>query len=459
MTKLIPMIALVLTVLVSSASADQGRSKQPNIILIMPDDVGVGNVSILGADTPYPASVHETNTIHLNELALRGITFDQGYSAGNMCWPSRGALLTGSYPQRWNSRVQVPKSVPRLPKTLQELGYHTGIVGKWHNGAEKGNFPPTDWGFDEHFVTYTSHDYYETKAGPGLQWESMEQWRAVQKNTDTRPFAHRYAPLLDSRLSDDENEQFVTKFGYLTSAFNRRAVEFIEDNKDRPFFLYLPHSARHVPTQRPPERYMRRFKESGMEHVSTAMIDVVDEGIGQIQEKLEELDLLDDTIIIFIGDNGGPHWATKYLRGNKGDSYEGGIRIPFLVTWPAEIPQGQRLDAPICHIDIAPTLISAAGGTPPRKMDGRNLLDLLKGTEVASENDILYWDNAIRKDQHDGGRVIHRWKVVLDKSGSQPQLYDLLSDPSESVDVAAKYPAIVSNLLKGRIQWLEKVRR
>ncbi|MBC7354324.1 MAG: sulfatase-like hydrolase/transferase, partial [Thermogutta sp.] len=315
-------VALGLGIFTSWRCEAQAESAAlPNILVIVADDLGPGNVRCYDPQAKVP-------TPNIDRLAAGGLRMTQGYSADPMCWPSRGAILTGRYPQRWGNSPVIPRTEKMMPQYLKAKGYYSMAVGKWHQGFGRENHPMT-WGFDEFFGFQGGwHDYFRADVGPVRL--GKQQGEVVGKN----PILRNYDP--------------VQEIKYLTFELSDQAVAFLERNRDRPFLLYLAYNARHVPTQAP-EDYVARFKDARY-----AVVAALDDAIGQVLDALDRLDLAQNTLVIFVGDNGGPEWGTGGLRGCKGQVYEGGIRIPFLVRWPDRLPAGRTYDQPVMHIDLVP---------------------------------------------------------------------------------------------------------
>lgn len=400
-----------------------GKSK-PNIVLILADDLGYGGVGVQGCkDIPTP---------NIDSIAANGVRFTSGYVSCPVCSPTRAGLLTGRYQQRFGHEFNPgpPTTAPDnfgLPLTertiatlLKASGYATGIVGKWHLGY-KPQFHPQKRGFDEFFGFLAgAHDYMIARDP-------------------------RVGPILRGSEEVDEKE-------YLTDALGREAVSFISRHKNEPFFLYLSFNAVHSPLQAP-KKYMDRFSGISEERRRThaAMLSAMDDQIGSVLKAIRANGLEENTLVIFLSDNGGPtsgNTSSNYpFRGFKGDVYEGGIRVPFMMQWKNRLPKGTVSDVPVISLDIVPTALAVAGAKfDDAKFDGRNLLPHLDGkTDIP--RDTLYWrygeQYAVRKGS---------WKLVKTrKSGTE--LFDLSSDVAEEKNLASSNPEKLRELESLLADW------
>ncbi|MEW6211032.1 MAG: sulfatase-like hydrolase/transferase, partial [Acidobacteriota bacterium] len=328
-------------------------ARRPNILLIVADDLGYADLGVQGCkDIPTP---------NIDSIARGGVRFTNGYVSCPVCSPTRAGLMTGRYQQRFGHEFNpgpaaqaeedfgLPLSEVTLAYRLKALGYATGMFGKWHIGY-KPEMHPMRRGFDEFFgFLGGAHSYIN-------------------------PNERRANPIL-------RGNEVISERSYLTEAFAREAVSFIERHHNESFFLYLPFNAVHAPMQAT-EKYRSRFASITDERRRTfaAMLSAMDDAVGQVLARLRELKLEENTLIFFISDNGGPTLQTTSrndpLRGYKGQVLEGGIRIPFLIQWKGRVPAGKVYDRPVISLDIHPTALAAAGGkiTGELKLDGRNLL-------------------------------------------------------------------------------------
>ncbi len=426
---------------------------RPNFIVFLTDDHGYHDLGCQGA--------RDLKTPQLDALAASGARFTQWYSNAPMCAPARAALLTGRYP----IRAGVPQNGPPLAPSertiaalLRPLGYATGLVGKWHLGAGPQTGPNAH-GFEEFFgfhsgcIDYYSHRYYW---GEPKLVNYHDLWR---------------------------NGREVFEDGrYMTELITREALSFLERRGGRPFFLYVAYNAPHYPMHAP-ERYVERFPALEPERrMYAAMLAAVDDSVGEILGRLEKLGLRENTLVFFGGDNGATAepraglnqqpargGSNHPLRGWKFSLFEGGIRVPAILSWPGRIPAGRVVAEPACHMDLLPTILRAAGAPLPadRTLDGRDILPVA-ASGAASPHEALYW--------HSGGQLAvrrGRWKLVKDgfpadgtPQGRRPLegedalfLSDLEEDPGETRNLRRLRPAVVDELLTLAEGWLEQVKR
>jgi arylsulfatase A-like enzyme len=396
---------------------------RPNILFIAADDLGYADLGVQGCrDVPTP---------NIDSIAANGVRFTDGYVSCPVCSPTRAGWLTGRFQQRFGHEFNpgpaqqadpnfgLPLSEVTLADQLNAAGYATGIVGKWHLGY-RPEFHPQKRGFDEFFgFLGGAHPYLPTPAA---------------------------APILRGTEPVEEPE-------YLTDAFAREALAFIERRRHQPFFLYLSFNAVHAPLQAS-QKYLARFSGIPDQRRRTfaAMLSAMDDAVGRVLRQLREYKLEDDTLIVFISDNGGPTNNTSSrndpLRGYKGHLLEGGIRVPFLIQWKRRLPKGKVYPEPVIALDILPTVLAAAGAPMPAKpLDGVNLLPYLTGESQGAPHVALYWrfgpQAAIRKGP---------WKMVRLSDG-RPRLYNLAEDIGESRDLASTQPAKLKELLEDWEAW------
>ena len=442
----------------------------PNVIFILADDLGYGDIGAFGNDA--------LRTPHLDRVMSEGVSLTQHYSGSPLCAPARAALLTGRYNHRTGA-VDVPsnRGLDRIAlheRTIADAfraaGYATGLVGKWHNGLHDMRYHPNARGFDE-FVGFLNGgmDYY--------------RW-----------------------VLDRDGEVERSDGRYLTDVFTQEATHFVRRHGSQPFFLYLSYNAPHSPLQAPESR-IQQYREPGRftEEVcrTYAMIEQLDAGIGQILEALDTLGLADNTIVVFTSDN-GPVLAgaqARYngpFRGAKGDAREGGIRVPAIVRWPHGLPAGLSVSHMIHFVDWLPTLLSLAGATwqGPLALDGYDVTCRLRG-ETGDVPDIRFWQrnryepvarcNGAMRDgpwklvwpmipgadtkeardniPYEQGLTAAHWLMDIDTSLPQrtlpapglPQLYDVEADPCEERDLAEQHPARVATMTAQWDAWFEEV--
>jgi arylsulfatase A-like enzyme len=403
-------------------AADTAR--KPNVVILLADDLGYADTGFQGCkDIPTP---------HLDALAKSGVRCTSGYVSGPYCSPTRAGLMTGRYQTRFGHEFNPGGRDPGLPVSetttadrMKAAGYVTGLVGKWHLGAAP-KFHPQKRGFDEYFgFLGGQHAYF-----PGMG-----------------------APIYRGTEEVAEKE-------YLTDAFAREAVAFIDRHKKEPFFLYLAFNAVHTPMQATDDG-LKKFASITDKRRRTydAMTSSMDDAIGKVMAKLRAEKLEEDTLIFFFSDNGGPTMKgttingsiNTPLRGSKRTTLEGGVRVPFVVSWKGKLPAGKTYDLPVIQLDILPTALAAAGveAKAEWKLDGVNLLPYLGGKNKAAPHETLYWrlgeQMAIRR----GDWKLVRYDPAVDGETGKAtpyRLYNLAKDVGEKDDLAGKEPARVKEL-------------
>ncbi len=439
----IPVVGLLLlTILVvPGRSGLAGAPRRPNIVLIVADDLGYGELGCQGGA--------DIRTPRIDSIARQGVRFTSGYVTAPVCSPSRAGLLTGRYQQRFGHEFNAIGKQNRLPDVglpttertiaddLRSGGYATGIVGKWHLGGTEP-FHPQRRGFSEFFgFLHEGHFYVDGRTS-----------QAVSLLRPNEPPYDEQNPILrGTRPTED--------FVYLTEAFTREAVTFIDQHRDRPFFLYLPYNAVHSPMQAT-EADLARFGQikDRKRRLFAAMLAALDEGVGAVLDKLREAGLTEETLVVFLSDNGGPTAeltsSNAPLRGGKGQLYEGGIRVPFLMQWVGRLPGGVVQDRPVSSLDVLPTALAAAGVEAPRgaKLDGVDLMPHLGPKSDRPPHERLYWRYGGKAAVREG-----RWKLVRDGGQKPWELYDLDKDIGESDDMAARQSEVVARLRAAWERW------
>lgn len=414
------------------------ESASPNIIFILADDLGYGDLGCYGS--PH------LSTPHLDRLAAEGTRFTQAYSGSPVCAPSRGVLMTGLHTGHARIRENMPRvggvlepfaegreGAMRLSltptdhtvaQTLQAAGYVTGMTGKWGLGEEGSEGVPAKKGFDE-FLGY------------------LNQNHAAYYYTD-------FLDGIDGRTPIPENAGGATAV-YSNDLFAEFALDFVRRHRARPFFLYLPFTIPHNRMEVPDLGGYRDKPWPRDAKIYAAMVSRLDGYVGQLMAELRQLGLEKNTIIFFTSDNGvirgerarllqsaGP------LRGFKATVYEGGIRVPMIVRWPGRVPAGRTSAEPWMFMDFLPTVIDLVGLPPRAGLDGTSVLPVLTGRSESLGDRALYWEFP-RDRLHQAIRV-GRWKGVRAGTDQPLELYDLLEDESESRNVAARHPEVVSDL-------------
>ena len=426
----LPLTALLLTPMVALHAAD-APAKKPNILLIVGDDMGYADVGFHGCkDIPTP---------NLDALAASGVRFTSGYVSGPYCSPTRAGMLTGHYQTRFGHEFNPSGPVAGMPVTqstladhLKTAGYATGLVGKWHLGSQSA-MQPQQRGFDDFFgFLGGAHSYFN--AGGILR--------------GTEP---------------------VKEMDYTTDAFGREACAFIEKHKRQPWFLYLAFNAVHTPMNATDDR-LAKFPNIADKQRRTydAMMLAMDDAIGRVRQKLADSGLDTNTLVFFISDNGGPTMPgvtvngsrNTPLRGSKRTTLEGGIRVPFLVSWPGQVKPGV-FEQPAIQLDLHATALAAAGVAPKPewKLEGVNLLPFLTGEKTGAPHDALYWrfgeQMAIRSGDFKLVRYDRNADTLTGGRGqgvSAVKLYNLRADIGETKDLAATMPEKVNEL---QSQWNE----
>ena len=446
------------------------KEGKPNIILILADDLGFNDVSYYNGG----AADGSLLTPHIDSLAKEGVAFLNGYAASPVCSPSRAAIMTGRYSSRYGfeftpypaqaARImnllrqdgelgtinlegvqwdEVGLTVGGLPneeitiaEMLKENGYYTAHIGKWHLGGFTDGMMPNDQGFDDSLMLNSS--LYFPKNHPDIVNAKIDS--SVE---DMVWASSQYA------ASFNGSKPFKPG-GYITDYYTDEAVKVIDNNKDRPFFLYLGHFAPHNPLQSLKKDYE---KHSHMENhtlqVYAGMIEALDRSIGKILSALEKNGLTENTLIIFTSDNGGAGYIgldniNKPYRGWKLTHFEGGMHIPFFAKWPAKIKKGMKYDKRIHHTDIFSTILGAANIEHPKEItiDGVNLIPFLNDEKIGEPHETLYWKNVTYQ------AIIHdNWKLMRSKYPKEKEyLYNLGKDPYEQSNLAMSEPEIKSLL-------------
>jgi arylsulfatase B len=424
--------------LAAAGAARSAPGRGPNIVFLVADDLGYGELGCQGNP--------EIPTPHIDSIARNGARMTQGYVSAPVCCPSRAGFFTGRYQTRFGHEFNLigrenlkadaglPLDETGMAACLKQAGYATGMVGKWHLGGAR-RYHPLRRGFDEFFGFLHEGHFFAPPPYRGM---------TTRLRVNEPPYDDAN-PILRGDTPVEEPE-------YLTHAFTREAVSFIDRNKDRPFFLYLSYNAIHSPMQAKVED-VRRFQgaiHDEQRRVFAGMLAPLDEGAGAVLGRLRQHGIEKDTLVFFISDNGGPTAeltsSNKPLRGGKGQLFEGGIRVPFLAQWPGTILPGTVIDHPVSAIDIFPTAATAAGAKPPSKpWDGVDLMPLLAGRTRGAPHESLFWRYGMNVALRRGD-----WKIVRQREpgGEEPafQLFDLAGDVSESRDLARDKREVLRSL-------------
>lgn len=422
-------------------AVNSSSTRPPNFVLLLADDLGYGDLSCYGSK--------EIHTPNLDQMAKEGAKLDDFY-AFPTCTPSRAALLTGRYPIRSGlTRVLAPREHFGLPDTeitlgqaLEKCGYATACIGKWHLG-DMPRYAPNRHGFEYFYGLHCSNDM----TLPVVDWPPVRLYRNEQ--------------VIESPVHQNT----------LTQRYTEQAIRFIDRNKNKPFFLYLPYTMPHIPLAASPD-----FRRKSAYGLYGDAVEEIDWSVGQILRALKDRGLDENTIEIFTSDN-GPAIRTEFVahagssgpfRGGKGTTWEGGTRVPFIARWPGHVPTGLKLDGMASLMDVFPTFIDLAHGTLPsdRVIDGKPLTGFLEGTAQSPRDKFFYYSGrrlfAVRED---------KWKLhfIKRKRGPKghlsapvychpPELYNLATDPGETHDVVAEHAEVVERLSEAALNFQEEMK-
>ena len=440
-------IALVSFLLITTTLA--AAPQRPNIVFILADDLGAVDLGC------YGSKYHKTQ--NLDRLASQGVRFTQAYAAAPVCSPTRAAILTGKYPARLNLtdylpgrpdapeqkllrpaiNMQLPATETTIAQILKKEGYTTAHIGKWHLGGQGAS--PLDRGFDINIAG--------DQAGQPPSY---------------------FAPYRGKGKRDLPGLEKAPHGEYLTDRLTAGAEKFIDAHKDKPFFLYLPHFAVHTPLQGKSDLAARyRPGKAGAQGNPTyaAMLESLDESVGRILKKLDDLKLSDNTIVIFTSDNGGqcivggkdqPPTFNGPLREGKGFLYEGGIRVPLIVRWPGTAKAGTTIAEPVYSIDFLPTLLQACGIKQDTNVDGVSIMPLFQGESL--KRDALYWHYPhYHLGKPSGAIRSGDWKLIEFYENNRRELFDVKKDPGEGRNLSEEKPEIVKQLADRLAAWRKEV--
>ncbi len=437
-----------------SNNNESGIRQRPNVILIMTDDQGFGDVGFHDNDI--------IKTPNLDRFAEENLEFSRFYVCP-VCTPTRAGLMTGRYHHRTGTmgvmcgECLINPEEKTIAGYLGEAGYSTGIFGKWHLGD---NYPrrPMDMGFGE-MLTHNAGGLSQPSCPPGVGYGDPEHEKkydyATQKDRDYNWMStnNYFDPVLNHNGEETKYE------GYCTDIFFNESIKFIEKNADRPFFVYLPLNAPHCP-EIVSEHYAQKYRDMGVnDHTARiyGMVENIDENFGKLQSKLDELGLTGNTMVIFFCDNGP--FGRRFnggLRGAKASFYEGGIRSPFVISWPDGIKSSGKCGKIAANIDLLPTILDACNVEQPigRKLDGRSLLPLMEDTKADWPERTLFFqgNSGIPEKYNQCAAVTQRYKLV-----NGTELYDLTSDQGETENIAAANSGIVARMRADYEAWFEDV--
>jgi arylsulfatase A-like enzyme len=425
--KLIHSTLFVFPLLVSGSCAPKEEVKAPNILIILADDQG-------NADAGYQRDPSIVSTPAIDEIARDGIVFTNGYASAYVCAPTRAGLLTGRYQQRFgfyrasDSRQGMPLSEITLADMLRKEGYSTGVFGKWHLGLTE-EYHPLSRGFDAFygFLGHGAHDYFDLSIHNDPDDFHQNIYRDFQPVSDT---------------------------GYLTDNIARETSLFIKDraSKGKKFFAYMAFNAVHSPMQAP-EKDIKKFDSGDPKRdIYLAMLHRMDIGVGTVIQTLKDEGVYDNTLIFYFSDNGGARGNSSVnlpYRDYKHSVYEGGLRVPFVISWPDQL-ESSVCNEPVISFDIFPTVCAVLGIDLPedRIYDGRNILSVIDNKNEIPLHDQLFFDG------NDGSWAVREgaWKLLYTKRGSQ-ELYNLESDPYEKNNLVEENPEVTSDLKDKYTAW------
>jgi arylsulfatase A-like enzyme len=418
---------------------------QPNILVVIVDDLGYADIGVHGGKS--------VRTPNIDALAASGVCCTNGYVSAPYCSPSRAGFLTGRYQTRFGhefnphvgdeAKLGLPLDQRTIADHLRTAGYSTALIGKWHQGFSPGHHPQSR-GFDEFFGFLVGGHNFILHKDAAAVFGSAYSYNMIYRGRDVQK--------LD---------------GYTTDLFTDEAIAFMNRQAAKPWFLYLAYNAVHTPLEIV-EKHNDRIPADVTDPARRGYLSLLlglDDAIGRITTQLRETGRDQDTLIFFFSDNGGsgkePFLAFNTgvnapLRGDKGQTLEGGIRVPFFVVWPGTIPAGKVYDHPVIALDALPTAIAAAGIQKPADLDGVNLLPHLTGKTSALPHTSLYWRFGPQKAMRQGRWKLVDWRDFDQKQNSGWQLYDLSNDRGEQDDLAASQPNRVAQLSREWEQWNAK---
>jgi len=431
MTKRISLIALFVLMGITSLTSVHAATNRPNVVIFLADDQGWGDLSIHGNSN--------LSTPNIDTLARDGVLFDSFFVC-RVCAPTRAEFLTGRYYPRTGVRgvstgqERLNADEITIAQTFKQAGYRTGAFGKWHNGSQ-GPYHPNARGFDEYYGFTSGH------------------------------WGNYFDPMLE------HNGKIVQGKGYITDDLTDKAMAFIKENKDRPFFCYLPYNTPHSPMQ-VPERFFKKVADrplamhnrnpelENMPHLraALAMCENIDWNVGRVLKKLDTLNLTDNTIVIYFSDNGPNGWRWNGgMKGRKGAIDEGGIRVPFLIRWPGKIKPGLRIEQIADAVDLLPTLAELVSIPliSKKPLDGRSLKPLLFGKQQEwPDRYLFHYGGRAKKGSKGPALSVRNQRFRLDAAG---QLFDMVTDRGQNYDVAKKHPEVLKSMQSAAKQFVAEL--
>lgn len=451
-----------------AASADESATARPNVVFVLVDDLGWSDVGYQHAETPY-------ETPNVDQLATQGMVFTDFYSAGPVCSPTRASIMTGKDPARlgitrWlHSPDHDPAHVKHhleldeetVAEAFREHGYATGYFGKWHLGYKSQH-----WALHQGFAV--------AKGGIDLPWAwqlcypdrtppTAETWRNGHKRF--------FSPYHLTHLENGPDGE------YLTERLTNETIRFIETHRDQPFFVFLSFHTVHTPLEAKPEiveKYRKKIRDLGLDQKQgrnrgekryqnnpnyAAMVHHMDENVGRLLKRIDELRLSKNSIVIFTSDNGGKGSVTSNLplRGMKHNLYEGGIRVPTIIRWPGKIAAGKRCSQPLISNDFYPTLLELTGLPlkPEQHLDAISFKPILLGERARIDRETMFWHYP--HSRMEGAVRQGKWKLLLRYKTGKHELYNLRRDPGEHQNLVAEEPERVSTLEAEHRMWRKRV--
>jgi arylsulfatase A-like enzyme len=461
-----------------SLQREKDSKKSPNVIVIMVDDLSVADISLNGN------SLIETPNI--DRIAKQGVNFTNAYVSSPVCSPSRASFITGQYAQRFGFQFQMherypksqleylgfkwfvksypwipkkmkeipneeqilrqglPNDIKTLPQFLKEVGYSTGLIGKWHLGWHSSN-EPCNYGFDYQYGFYGSHSLYVEEKSKGYVDQKVKKDftdKHIWKGQRVGPHAIY------------KNCEVINESGYLTDRITEESIEFIA-HQNSPFFLWVSYNAPHSPFQCKQEHYDKvAYINDPIKRVYNAMILSLDENIGRLLDYLEDNGLLEETVVFFMSDNGGAEYTfatdNGQLKGGKITDLEGGVKVPFFMMWKGELPRGLQYDKPIVAMDAFTTIseVSGVDQSDLTEVDGVNLLPFIKEQKSGYPHDYIFWQRGISRAVRD-----ERFKLLINDLLQDTVLFDLHLDPHETKNVLKDNPEKAKQLISALNLW------
>ncbi len=459
----LPQVGFTLVALLFMAASEvAAEADNPNIIVLLADDLGYGELGCQGNE--------EIPTPHIDSIAANGVRFTNGYVTGPNCSPSRAGFLSGRIPTRFgyennpighrneDPAIGFPTSETTLAETMQDAGYTTGLLGKWHLGGTAA-YHPFRHGFEEFFGFMHEGHYFVQPPYEGvttmLRRKTLPDGEVGRWIGKKKLIYHKWPsnePDYDADNPIIRGGQPVMETEYLTDALTREAVDFIDRHDDKPFFLYLAYNAVHSPLQGA-DAYMRKFShiQDIQRRIFAAMLANMDDSVGAVMKQLRKSGLEENTLVFFLSDNGGPTReltsSNAPLRGQKGMMYEGGLRVPFMVQWKGTLPKGKVYNHPVTSLDIYATAAANAKATAPENIEGVDLIPYLTSKRSDRPHDTLFWRQGNKAGLRHGDLKLVRMGGRKAVGNAKWELYDLSKDISEERNLAKANPEHLSELV------------